>query len=226
MELIIKNISAHPSEASDVLKILDKEGVEWNTIGCHNWSENYPYKPQAKFRIAYSENNILIQYDVDENSIRATEISDNGHVWEDSCCEFFIAPMNDGMYYNIECNCIGTLLIGVGKGRENRQLASQDILDQVKRWSSLDHKEIPLQKGRFHWQLALMIPISTFFKHQMGNILNLSMKCNIYKCGDKLCEPHFLSWSPITSTTPDFHRLDDFANCLIRQGNETKTMAK
>lgn len=60
----------------------------------------YPYKPQAKFRIAYSENNLIIQYDVDEDSIRATELSDNGNVWEDSCCEFFIAPKNDGRTAN------------------------------------------------------------------------------------------------------------------------------
>ena len=216
MELIIKNIADYPSDASEVPSILDKEGIEWNVIDCHNWAVDYPYKPQAKFRIAYSENNVMIQYDVDENSIRAMALTDNGHVWEDSCCELFIAPKNDGMYYNIECNCIGTLLIGVGTGRENRQLASQDILDQVKRWSSLEHKEIPLQKGMFHWQLVLVIPISTFFMHHLGNLSGMSMNCNIYKCGDKLCEPHFLSWSPMTSTVPDFHRINDFAKCIVR----------
>ena len=28
---------------------------------------------------------------------------------------------------------------------------------------------------------------------------------NIYKCGDKLPVPHFISWSPISTPAPDFH---------------------
>ncbi|MBQ2588055.1 MAG: hypothetical protein II576_02230 [Prevotella sp.] len=42
------------------------------------------------------------------------------------------------------------------------------------------------------------------------------MECNIYKCGHKLYETHFLSWNPMTSTTPDFHQLVDFAKSIVR----------
>lgn len=215
MELIIKNILTNLSDASQVPFLMDTNSVEWNAIGHHNWSEDYPYKPQARFRIAHSAHHIFIQYAVEERSIRAVVTSDNGPVWEDSCCEFFIAPENDGMYYNIESNCIGSLLIGVGTGRDNRQQASQDILDQVKRWASLEKKTISLQKGEFHWQLALIIPITAFFIHSLENLSGKTMKCNFYKCGDKLCEPHFLSWSPIASATPNFHLLDSFAQCTF-----------
>lgn len=216
MELIIKNLPKRLSEASNVPSLLDTYGIEWNEMGCHNWPESYPYKPQALFRVAHSDSQIFIQYNVHENSIRAAALSDNGHVWEDSCCEFFIAPKDDGMYYNMECNCIGTLLIGVGKGRENRQLATPDILHQVKRWTTFEHKAITLQKGEFHWQLALIIPLEAFFLHSLGNLSGRNMKCNFYKCGDKLNNPHFLSWSPIASIVPDFHRIDSFAPCTFR----------
>ena len=36
------------------------------------------------------------------------------------------------------------------------------------------------------------------------------MRANFYKCGDKTLQPHFLSWSPIHSEKPDFHRPEDF----------------
>lgn len=34
--------------------------------------------------------------------------------------------------------------------------------------------------------------------------------CNFYKCGDRTLRPHYLSWSPMTAKTPDFHRRQDF----------------
>lgn len=215
MELVIRNIPNCLADASNVSRLMDTHGIEWNEMGCHNWSESYPYKPKALFRVAHSDRQIFIQYAIEEKSIRAVAASDNGPVWEDSCCEFFIAPQDDGIYYNMECNCIGTLLIGVGKGRDNRLLATPDILQQVKRWTTLERKPTALQKGIFRWQLALIIPIEAFFLHPMENLSGMTMKCNFYKCGDKLSEPHFLSWSPIASSTPDFHRIDCFAPCVF-----------
>ena len=28
---------------------------------------------------------------------------------------------------------------------------------------------------------------------------------NVYKCGDNLSQPHFLSWQPIHTDKPNFH---------------------
>jgi hypothetical protein len=36
----------------------------------------------------------------------------NQQVYEDSCVEFFVAPSNDGIYFNFEFNAIGTILMG------------------------------------------------------------------------------------------------------------------
>lgn len=36
------------------------------------------------------------------------------------------------------------------------------------------------------------------------------MKANFYKCGDGLTVPHYLSWSPIVTEKPDFHRPEFF----------------
>lgn len=215
MELVIKKIPLMFSNAGSVPNILDKFGVDWNDIGCQNWSDDYPYKPKVIFRIAHTGNQIFLQYDIEEQYIRALVVQDNDCVWEDSCCEFFIAPENDGWYYNLECNCIGTLLLGVGKGKDNRELAPKEHLEKVMRWTSLKRHSIPLKKGVFHWQIALIIPFQAFFKHNLNSMSGRTVLCNFYKCGDKLSKPHFLSWRPVKSPIPDFHKTNSFVPCFI-----------
>ncbi|MGL5262502.1 MAG: carbohydrate-binding family 9-like protein, partial [Bacteroides sp.] len=104
-----------------------------------------------------------------------------------------------------ECNCAGTILVGVGEDRDNRERASQDILNQVQRWSSLGREPFEEKIGECSWEIALIIPYSVFFKHQIEKLDNQSLKANFYKCGDELQTPHFLSWNPIDLETPNFH---------------------
>ena len=84
-----------------------------------------------KFRLAYAKDAFLLNFRVTEESIRANSSADNGPVWTDSCVVFFSTPNNDGIYYNIECNCAGTILIGAGRDRKNREREPKVILDQV-----------------------------------------------------------------------------------------------
>ena len=39
---------------------------------------------------------------------------------------------------------------------------------------------------------------------------------NFFKCGDLTEQAHYLSWNPVTSEQPDFHRPQDFG--LLRFG--------
>ena len=79
--------------------------VAFQPVNTVNWAA-YPYCPDVKFRIAYTDNAILIHYKVKEASVRAVAGKDNGPVWEDACVEFFSIPAGDGVYYNMECNCV------------------------------------------------------------------------------------------------------------------------
>ncbi|MGM9740358.1 MAG: carbohydrate-binding family 9-like protein, partial [Candidatus Cryptobacteroides sp.] len=79
------------------------------SLDCVNWPE-WPEKPSCKFSSGWCREGIGILFDVEGRDLRAQAIEDNGKVWEDSCCEFFIADPEDGTYYNFELNCIGTLL--------------------------------------------------------------------------------------------------------------------
>ena len=135
--LNIKRISAASIEAAEICCLLDEVQVEFVTVDSHCWAAEYPYKPKMEVRVAHNGKQLLVNYRVTEECVRAVAPHDDGNVWEDSCCEFFLSPVADGSYYNIECNAAGTLLIGFGKGRDDRKRATKDILDTVDRWASM-----------------------------------------------------------------------------------------
>ena len=105
----------------------------------------------------------------------------------------------------MECNCAGTLLIGAGAGRGNRQHAPQEVLDKVQRWASLGREAFDERVGECALEVALVIPYSAFFLHDITSLDGKTLRANFYKCGDKLQTPHFLSWSPIRLEHPMFH---------------------
>lgn len=203
-ELIVKKVSIANVPVASVPALLDKEKVDFQPINTVNWAE-YPYCPDVEFRIAHTEDAILLHYKVKEASVRAVAGKDNGPVWEDACVEFFSVPAGDGVYYNVECNCVGRLLIGAGAGRDNRRHAPQEVLDKVQRWSSLGSEDFEERVGECSWEVALVIPYSAFFLHDIRSLDGKTVRANFYKCGDKLQTPHFLSWNPIGLPSPNFH---------------------
>ncbi|ADV42596.1 carbohydrate-binding family 9-like protein [Bacteroides helcogenes] len=204
-ELNVKKVSAVNVPVESVPALLDKEKVAFQPLKSVNWEAAYPYCPDVEFRIAHTGDAFLLNFKVEEASVRAVAGHDNGSVWEDACVEFFSIPAADGIYYNIECNCVGTLLVGAGTGRGNRKPAPQEVLDKVQRWSSLGREAFEEKIGECTWEVALIIPYSTFFLHDIASLDGKTIRANFYKCGDKLRTPHFLSWSPIELPKPDFH---------------------
>ena len=196
-------------EAIDLPALFDKEGIEFQPIQNVNWAE-YSYRPDVQFRIAHTEDAFLLHFKVTEASVRAQYGKDDGDVWTDSCVEFFCIPGGDGVYYNLECNCIGTILIGAGPERGNRLRATEEVTGQVKRWATLGNQPFEERLGECAWEVALVVPYSAFFLHQIKTLDGQIVPANFYKCGDELQTPHFLSWNPIPIEKPDFHRPDHF----------------
>lgn len=178
-------------------------------IACVNWPETYPARPEVDFSIAHDGNNIFLEFEVSEEWSRAVEPPD-GRVWEDSCVEMFLSPdQEDGIYYNLECNCAGSFILRAGRGREGRQTPPADVFSLVKVFSTVaperfEKKHIP------YWKVALVIPKEAFALHDIKTLDGAHFKGNFYKCGDALPEAHFLSYAPITAPKPDFHRPEFF----------------
>ena len=202
--LVIKKIETGAVEASAVPALFDAQGIEWNTIACVNWAE-FPYQPEVKFRAAHTGDAILLHYQVTEASVRAVALTDDGRVWEDACVEFFLSPEGNDFYYNFECNCATKLLLHGGPAGGERPTASEEVLKSVKRWSSLGAEPFEERVGECTWEVALVIPASAIFRHDITDLNGKAMRANFYKCGDKLQTPHFLSWAPIDLPKPKFH---------------------
>lgn len=207
--LTVKKISALPSTAAEIPALLDAGGVPFQPLACVNWPQAYPYKPQVAFRLAHTGSHLLVHYRVEEDSVAAVA-DDMGRVWEDSCCELFVAPAPDGRYYNLETNCAGHVLLCCGLDRSAREGIDSARLQTIGRWSSLGSACFAERPGPVAWQMALLVPVTAFFRHDIGALSGQTWRANVYKCGDKLRRPHFVSWASIDTPEPDFHRPEFF----------------
>lgn len=213
----IKRISATNVKAAEICRIMDEAGIGFVPVDNHCWAEAFPYRPKMEVRMAHNGAQLLINYRVTEETVRAVAPHDDGNVWEDSCCELFLSPVADGTYYNMECNAAGTMLIGFGPKREGRERAPQEVLDKVDRWSSLGHTPFDNIEGEQTWQLCLAVPTEAYYHHHLESFAGLQVKGNVYKCGDKLPRPHFLSLYPIDLPKPDFHRPEFFGSVVFEK---------
>lgn len=211
--LTVRKISRANIRVESLSDLLDEENIEFHLINEVNW-KNYSYCPLVRFRIAYTSDALLLNYQVEEDCIRAKYGEDNGSVWTDACVEFFIIPADDGIYYNIESNCIGTVLVGAGKERSNREHANPDVMNKIQRWASLGCQTFE-KRGHTKWELSLILPYSVFFKSKVETLAGKTVRGNFYKCGDELATPHFVSWNPIEVPQPDFHRPDAFGTLVF-----------
>ena len=195
--------------AVQVPTILNEAGIAFQPIDELNWSE-YPYKPKVEFRIAHTGHSLLLHYRVTEQSVRAVAESDNGRVWEDACCEFFIQPnLQEPVYY-------GTLLLNCGKVGD-RHPAPKEVLASIDRWSSLGREPFEERIGECSWELALVIPASALFNDTITDFGGRTLHGNFYKCGDLLQVPHFLSWNPIQLPKPCFHCPEFFGELIFKK---------
>ena len=214
-ELIVKKvITTGDASWNEILQSL--ETLEWNSIDTVNWSD-FSYFPQVHFRMAYCDSAFLLQYKVKEQAVRAIATADNGEVWKDSCVEFFVSPANDGVYYNFEFNCIGTCLLAAGASRRDREAAQNTIVSRIRRKTSLGMHPFAERKAETEWDMTLVIPFSSLFKHPNYSPDEKTVRANFYKCGDELTVPHFLSWNPIETEKPDFHRPEFFGTVKFLQ---------
>ena len=178
--LVIKKIETGAVEASAVPVLFDAQGIEWNAIACVNWTE-FPYQPEVKFRAAHTGDAILLHYQVAEASVRAVALADDGRVWEDAWVEFFLSPDGNDFYYNFECNCATKLLLHGGPAGGERPTASQEVLKSVKRWSTLGAEPFEERVGECTWEVALIIPTSAIFRHEIETFNGKTMRANFYK---------------------------------------------
>ena len=68
-------------------------------------------------------------------------------------------------------------------------------------------------EGIFTWNLLVVIPLDLIGVEYKGEALK--MRGNFYKCASAASQPHYLSWNPIDTPAPDFHRPEFFGDIIL-----------
>lgn len=174
--------------------------------------DNYLWGSEREDVTAYAvlENKgcvINLTFDVTEKELRRMVTEDHGRVWTDSCVELFLSP--DGIHYaNFEFSASGALHAAYGAGRHERRKYSEELLKSVKREVTI----LENNNRQSHWILSAEIDLALF---ELVSAVPADISINLYKCGDELKKPHFLSAFPIDLPSPDFHRPEFFRTITI-----------
>ncbi len=110
-------------------------------------------------------------------------------------------------YLNIEVNPVGVLLMASGEGRGNRLDRTETLKENISvQGSHIGQESFDIEAD--FWEISLGIQPEVIGLPAWSPEIPLS--CNIYKCGDNLDLPHYLSLAPLSCEQPDFHRPQDF----------------
>lgn len=189
------------------------DAPDWSTIPVLDisnqpWGE--PVGIAAHAQVCYSDDALYVHMWAQEANIRAEYTADDvqGNPYEDSCLEFFLAPVSeDDRYLNIEMNplCCTCMEIGTERNNRVRLLPSKDALKATS------------ARTDDGWEIEYRVPFSFIralypnFSIESGTV----MGANFYKCGNLTVQKHFLTWNPSTSEKPDFHRPQDFGELVF-----------
>ena len=204
-KLKINEIIHEGFNSIDLAERLLESHADIQLIETINWP-SFEYKPEVKFRIAHWQDQILLKYYVNEESIMAKETKVNGDVYKDSCVEFFISLDRNDTYYNFEFNCIGTPHVGYGPARAKRVLIDPEILKLITIKSSLGNLPFEEKTGGHQWEMMIIIPHECFAENQDIVFKGLNATANFYKCGDDTSMPHYVTWNPVGTKKPDYHQ--------------------
>lgn len=186
---------------------------EMGLLDCANWGE-FPIKPEVRFFTAHTKKALFLSFTVRGNFTLARFEEDQSPVYRDSCVEFFCRKQGNDFYTNLEFNCIGACLGAKQKARDMEKIPfTVKELSGIRRYASLGKKAFGEKRGEGCWSLAVRIPFSILDLAE--DDLSSGLYANFYQCCDDAPEKHYLSWNPIRTEKPDFHRPEFFGRLIF-----------
>ncbi len=163
-----------------------------------NWKE-FSHLLDVKVYLGYNDQQLWLNYQVNNEYVKAVYREDQDPVWQDSCVEFFVKQGD--IYRNFEFNALGVCLSAYGPDRQGRKSLDKDSLTRILRFPSLSNESLPKEEVLSNWTLTVAIPLDLIGLKPGSKFL-----ANFYKCGDETAIVHYISWSEIGTGTPDFHQ--------------------
>ena len=180
----------------------------------------YEHRPLTRARLLYDDEALYVAFRVEDQFVRAVAETWHGRVCRDSCVELFFTPGDDTSvgYFNFEMNCGGVMLIHFQPAPgETIQQMPIELCEQMTTWSSMPRQVEPELTTPTTWQVSYRLPLAILehFLPIEQPKAGVMWKANVYKCADQTSQPHWLSWCPIDTPGPNFHRPDSFGALLF-----------
>ena len=186
------------------------EPVDWDLLEkaelreC-SWSPNPA--PSAYMQAAFLPGSgLIVHIESSAAPSRSENFEPDSPVWDDSCLEFFFSA-GGKEYVNLEANSNAALRASIGEARHGRKLllSAGYTMPQVSAVAADDS-----------WQVFFYLPCKSFEElFDVSLTPGSEIRANFYSCGDKTPYPHYASWNPVETDSPDFHRPEFFGRLII-----------
>lgn len=188
--------------------------TQWRSVKAvhlSNYMGQIPsFRPNVHVKMMYDEDNIYVIFRVSDRFVRSVVEEYNGPVSTDACVEFFFSPDINfpERYFNLETNAGGTPLMSYHISRQKEsQKFSVDDLKKIEIAHSLPGKVDPEIDTPIVWTIEYKLPFSVLKKY--GSVVQpqegVIWKANFYKTASKTSNPHYLTWSYVDNSKPNFH---------------------
>ena len=178
----------------------DWERIPAFAIDNVQWTEDFGIR--AGGQLCYDDDHLYVRLFAAEDEIRAECTEPLSPVYQDSCLEFFFGHDGFENYFNFEINPNGCLHIQTGPSRSNRV--------SLVKGNGAEYFDIRTGRTSDGWEVTYRIPLEFIRVFWPGYAFRGELRVNAYKCGDLTSHRHYLTWQPVRSETPNFHRPEDF----------------
>ncbi len=179
------------------------------------------FQPVVHVKLMYNTTDLYVIFRVNDRYVQCKTKDINGCVWEDSCVEFFFSPDSDSpeKYFNLETNCGGTALMKYTLiPRKDFLILEPEDIKKIEIAHSLPDQILNEITEPVTWTIEYKMPFVLLEKYAKINhpFPGVRWRANFFKIADKTSNPHYLTWSFVDNTEPDFH-LPGYFGSLVFQ---------
>ena len=158
-------------KAADIPALFKDNAVSYNKIDTVDWAAEFPYCPQVEFAIAHVGDAILLHYRVEEDSVRA----EAGTRLRSGLARIHAVSssavlMKKGVIITLKATVSVRYCCAMDRDERIVLTAPAAALEQIDRWASLGREPFEMREGRQAWELALVVPVSSYFRHTLENL--------------------------------------------------------
>ena len=198
------------------MKSAKEEDALWFPVDISPWGHDF--RPVTLAAASYDKEGVNVYLRSYEQNIRCVEFGRNAPVHNDSCLEFFFAPLWPDVksYFNFEMNPAGALYTGfspTGLRANTAPVADEIPAEYFGLKTAVIHGTGDGGEGEgyngspAYWEAAFYVSYEYIkgFLPQFNPGECKKIAANFYKCGDLTENEHYLAWSEVKTPAPDFH---------------------